>query len=143
MMKGLVASKWGQDAFVRVGSVLQKEADHFGKVAEDSVVQGGVAFIRERELGEFGSELQHGSRLCDVTAADGIAQPLERDAVHVGFEFRPALESIGSCKDELSVMERESRRVRVVVVGVDFRGRRWFVGEESGERFLGLAAELV
>jgi hypothetical protein len=102
-----------------------------------------VAVFGERELSELGAELQHGSGLREVLASDCIAKPPERDSVDVGFEFRPALESIGSREDELSVMEGEGRRIGVVVVSGDFRGCSPVVGEERGEQFLGLAAKLV
>jgi hypothetical protein len=61
----------------------------------------------------------------------------------VGFEFRSALESIGSREYELSIVEGEGRNVGVVVVAGDFRGYSGVAGEERGEQFLGLAAEIV
>jgi len=128
---------------VGVSAILQEQADHLGRVAEDSIVQSCVAVFSERELSELGAELKHGSGLREVLPADGIAESLQRDAVDVGFEFRPALESISSREDELRVMEGEGRRIGVVVVSGDFRGCGRVAGEECGEQFLGLAAKLV
>jgi hypothetical protein len=98
--------------------------------------------IRHRHGGKFRPGFQHGLHLCEIVRQHGIHEPLHSHAVDIGFEFGPAVKPIASGDDQLRVMQREVRGVRVVIVGADFRDRFLLTGDKALQQLFRLPLQL-
>ena len=131
------------DALPRVGTVLHQEADHVRPLLQHSMMKGAALVVsRHIEVDELGTYREHRLHAVDVTSAHGVAESADRCAIDERLQFWPAVEAVGTREHELSVVQREARAVRSLVVSVDLRHSVRVAGHIGLQQFLRLALEL-
>ena len=87
-----------------IGSVLHQEAHHRVIAPQNCMAQSGTVH-------EFRPLFQHRAKLGDVAIPGGFLEPLDRDTVHEGFQFRPTVEAVRTREDELGIMQCKRERL--------------------------------
>ena len=129
---------------MRIGSLPHEEANDRGPSRQHRMVQRlmlvTLGHVHASELGTGG---EHVFDRCDVAGADRVDQAVDRDAIDIGLELRPAVESVRAREHQLCVVEREGSFLRPPEVPLHLGARLRVPGEDGVEQLFRLSFQLI